>query len=69
MLTNEIVNFEQLGPDLFLIFHENICCGFSLEAPRQGNMFSWRNKKNIYHIPLISSHDNSIIHKCFFFFF
>ena len=39
----------------FLFHHENICCGYSLEAPRQGasneypqHMFSWRNKKNIY---------------------
>ena len=39
--------------DIFL-FHENICCGYSLEAPRWGasneypkQMFPWRNKKNI----------------------
>ena len=39
---------------VFLFLHENICCGYSLEAPRQGasneypqHMFSWRNKKNI----------------------
>ena len=38
----------------FLFLHENICCGYSLEAPRQGAsneypqyMFLWRNKKNI----------------------
>ena len=40
---------------LFLLLHENICYGYSLEAPRRGasneypqHMFSWRNKKNIY---------------------
>ena len=38
----------------FLFLHENICCGYSLEAPRRGasheypqHMFSWRNKKDI----------------------
>ena len=38
----------------FLFRHENICCGYSLEAPRRGasneypqHMFSWRNKKDI----------------------
>ena len=38
----------------FLFLHENICCGYSLEAPLRGasyeypqHMFSWRNKKNI----------------------
>ena len=45
----------------FLLLHENICCGYSLEAPRRGargasneypqHMFSWRNKKNIMWIP------------------
>ena len=38
---------------MFLLFlEENICCGYSLEAPQQGasndypqNMFSLRNKK------------------------
>ena len=37
-----------------LFVHENICCGYSLEAPRRGtsneypqHMFSWTNKKNI----------------------
>ena len=39
----------------FLFFHENICCGYSLEAPQQGtsneypqHMFSWKNKKYWY---------------------
>ena len=38
----------------FLFLHENICCWYSLEAPRRGasneyqqHMFSWRNKKDI----------------------
>ena len=38
----------------FLISPQNVCCGYSLEAPRQGtsneylqHMFSSRNKKNI----------------------
>ena len=42
----------------FLFLHENICCGYSLDAPCRGtsneypqHMFSWRNKKNIYRIP------------------
>ena len=42
----------------FLFLHENICCGYSLEAPRWGasneypqHMFSWRNKKNIMWLP------------------
>ena len=38
----------------FLFLHENICYGYSLEAPWRGtsneypqHMFLWRNKKNI----------------------
>ena len=38
-----------------LFFPENICCGYSLEAPWGGgsnkypqHMFLWRNQKNIY---------------------
>ena len=45
----------------FLFLHENICCGYSLEAPRRGasneypqHMFLRRNKKNIMWIPLLS---------------
>ena len=53
----------------FLFLHENICCGYSLEAPRRGasneypqHMFSWRNKKNIMWIPpLICSYDVAFI--------
>ena len=48
----------------FLFLHENICCGYSLEAPRRGasneypqHTFLWRNKKNIMWItPLICSY-------------
>ena len=47
--------------DIFLITHENVCCGYSLEAPHQGasneypqHTFSLRNKKNIMWIPLLS---------------
>ena len=25
--------FQPKGTDIFLFFHENICCGYSLEAP------------------------------------
>ena len=42
----------------FLFLHENICCGYSLEAPQWGgsnecpqHIFLWRNKKNIMWIP------------------
>ena len=42
----------------FLFLQENICRGYSLEAPRRGtsnehphHMFSWRNKKKIMWIP------------------
>ena len=44
----------------FLFLHENICCGYSLEASHWGTsneypqyMFSWRNNKNIYLIPTL----------------
>ena len=47
-----------LGP-LVLFFHENICCGYSLEAPHWGasngvptKYVLWRNKKNISIFPL-----------------
>ena len=49
----------------FLFLNKNICCGYSLEAPRRGasnehpqHMFSLRNKKYIMWIPsLICSYD------------
>ena len=44
----------------FLFLHENISCGYPSEATRRGasneylqHMFSWRNKKNIYLIPIL----------------
>ena len=44
----------------FLFLFLNICCGYSLEAPRQGtsneypqHIFSLRNKKIIYLIPTL----------------
>ena len=53
----------QNGPKvlIFLLFlHENICCGYSLEAPQWGtsneysqHIFSWRNKQNINLIPTL----------------
>ena len=45
----------------FLFLHKNIGYGYSLEAPHRGtsneypqHIFSWRNKKIIYLIPLLS---------------
>ena len=45
----------------FLFLHENINCGYSLEAPHRGasneypqHRFLCRNKKNIIQIPLLS---------------
>ena len=42
----------------FLFLDKNVCCGYSLEAPRWGasnkypqHMFSWKNKKNINIFP------------------
>ena len=44
MLSNDIVSFEQLDPDIFLFLYENVSCGYSLEVPH--HMFVvWRNKK------------------------
>ena len=48
-------------PLFFLFLHENICCGYSLEAPWQGAsnehpqyMFSWRIRKIFKWILLLS---------------
>ena len=62
--------FSQNMLMLFLFLHKNICCGYSLEAPRQGtsnkypqHTFSWRNKKNIYMAtPLTCSYDKMPLH-------
>ena len=56
--------FHRKNAEIFL--DENICCGYSLEAPWRGasneypqHMFSSRNKKNIMWIPpLICSYDS-----------
>ena len=45
----------------FLFLHENICCGYSLEAPHRGasneypqHIFLWRNKKKFTRYPPLS---------------
>ena len=52
-LKNE--NFQQKNFDIFLIFAQNIDCGYTLEPPRRGgsneypqSMFWSKNKKNRY---------------------
>ena len=52
-LKNE--NFQQKNVDIFLIFAQNIDCGYTLEPPRRGGsneypqaMFWSKNKKNRY---------------------
>ena len=52
-LKNE--NFQQKKIDIFLIFAQNIDCGYKLEPPRRGgsneypqSMFWSKNKKNRY---------------------
>ena len=41
--------------NIFVLFHKNICCGNSLEAPHRGasnefpqHMFLWKNEENRY---------------------
>ena len=48
-------NFQQKNSDIFLIFAQNIDCGYMLEPPRRGgsneypqSMFWSKNKKNRY---------------------
>ena len=48
-------NFQYNNFDIFLIFAQNIDCGYSLEPPRRGDsneylqsMFWSKNKKNRY---------------------
>ena len=48
-------NFHQKNFDIFLIFAQNIDCGYTLEPPRRGgsneypqSMFWSKNKKNRY---------------------
>ena len=48
-------NFQYIMFDIFLIFDQNIDCGYTLEPPRRGgsyeypqSMFWSKNKKNRY---------------------
>ena len=48
-------NFQKKMFDIFLIFAQNIDCGYTLEPPRRGgsneypqSMFWSKNKKNMY---------------------
>ena len=48
-------NFHRQKVDIFLIFAQNIDCGYTLEPPRRGgsneypqSMFWSKNKKNMY---------------------
>ena len=48
-------NFHRKKNDIFLIFYQNIDCGYTLEPPRRGgsneypqSMFWSKNKKNRY---------------------
>ena len=54
-LVVKIENFHWKSFDIFLIFAQNIDCGYTLEPPRRGGsneypqaMFWSRNKKNRY---------------------
>ena len=54
-LTLKIENFQLKNSDIFLIFAQNIDCGYTLEPPRRGgsnenpqSMFWSKNKKNGY---------------------
>ena len=54
-LALKIENFQLKKVDIFLIFAQNIDCGYKLEPPRRGgsneypqSMFWSKNKKNRY---------------------
>ena len=54
-LAVKMKNFQQKNFDIFLIFAQNIDCGYTLEPPRRGgsneypqSMFWSKNKKNRY---------------------
>ena len=54
-LALKIANFQLKNVDIFLIFAQNIDCGYTLEPPRRGgsneypqSMFWSKNKKNRY---------------------
>ena len=42
MLTNDIISFEQLGPDtyFFLFVHENVCCVYHTYRKYDSNKYS-----------------------------
>ena len=51
----KIVNFQMKNYNIFLIFAQNIDCGYTLEPPQRGgsneypqSMFWSKNKKNMY---------------------
>ena len=55
VLALKVENFQLINFDIFLIFAQNIDCGYSLEPPRRGgsneypqSMFLSKNKKNRY---------------------
>ena len=56
---SKIDNFQRKSFDIFLIFAQNIDCGYTLEPPRRGgsneypqSMFWSKNKKIGIHVPL-----------------
>ena len=61
--SSKIENFHQKNLDIFLIFAQNIDCGYTLEPPRRGgsneypqSMFWGKNKKKIgisLHTPVL----------------
>ena len=57
---SKIDDFQRKVFDIFLIFAQNIDCGYSLEPPRRGgsneypqSMFWSKNKKNKYTPPVL----------------
>ena len=49
-----MIMIKEVSRQIFLFLHENICCGYSLEAPCQGasneypqHIFSWSNIRKI----------------------
>ena len=62
----KIENFQQKNFDIFVIFAQNIDCGYTLEPPRRGeypqSMF-WSKKKKKIGIPLhtpVLLHENGV---------
>ena len=55
VVKNENFHWKKIDTCIFLIFAQNIDCGYTLEPPRRGgsnvypqSMFSSKNKKNRY---------------------